>query len=37
MEVALLGGGVGILLIYLYTRRGKGISTRDIQYPISKN
>ncbi len=37
MEIALLGGGVGMLLIFLYSRRGKGISTRDIQYPISKN
>jgi hypothetical protein len=37
MEIALLGGGVGILLIFLYIRKGKGINTRNIQYPISKN
>jgi len=37
MEIALLCGGVGILLIYMYSRREKGPTTRDIQYPISKN
>jgi len=37
MEIALLCGGVGILLIFIYSRREKGPSTRNIQYPISKN
>jgi len=37
MEIALLCGGVGILLVYMYSRREKGPTTRDIQYPISKN
>jgi hypothetical protein len=37
MEIALLCVGVGILLIYMYSRRVKGPSTRNIQYPISKN